>query len=82
MDMFAPESREKIELYREKHIFSDKIEKELLRKLDAGQETFPDMITCPVQSCRNPIKVEVKVEMIELSCTNCGWNRLIKKQKS
>jgi hypothetical protein len=82
MDMFAPESRENIELYREKNIFSDKVEKELLRKLNMGQETFPNMVTCPVQSCRNPIKVDVKEDMIELTCTNCGWSRLLHKQKS
>ena len=81
MDMFAPESREQFEKYKENQIFSEKMEKQIKDKLKNGQEIMPDIIVCPNKGCRNPLKVDIKKDVIELYCANCGWEKKIKKDK-
>jgi len=81
MDMLAPEQRERTELYREKREFSPIMEKQIVDRLAQGQETFPDIITCPTKSCRNPLTVKNEKEYLDLACGNCGWTKRIYKQK-
>jgi hypothetical protein len=81
MDMFAPEQRERTELYRVKREFSPLMEKQIHDRLAQGQETFPDIITCPNRSCRNPLVVTNEKEFLNLTCGNCGWSKRIYKQK-
>lgn len=79
MDLFAPESRESFEKYKESQKFSEKIEKDLLRSLAEDKEVISDIISCPISSCRNPLKVQIRKNEIELLCSNCGWQKIIKK---
>lgn len=81
MDMFAPEQGERTELYREKREFSPLMEEKIQAQLAQGQETFPDIITCPNKSCRNPLKVKNEKDFLDLACGNCGWSKRIYKQK-
>ena len=82
MSMFAPEQGERTELYREKREFSSIIEKQITDRLEQDQETFPDIITCPTGSCRNPLNIKNEKEYLDLTCGNCGWTKRIYKQKN
>ncbi|MFH1712553.1 MAG: hypothetical protein ABH846_04965 [Patescibacteria group bacterium] len=81
MDLFAPEQREDVERYREKQKYSDVIEHKIVDRLAAGQEKFPDIITCPNDSCRSPVKVEVLDDEFRVICPNCGWQKVVKRKK-
>lgn len=81
MDVFAPESRESFEKYKENQVFSSEMEKQIKEKLKKGYETIPEIIVCPSKDCRNPVKVEIKEDVIKLFCPNCGWQKEIIKNK-
>jgi hypothetical protein len=40
-----------------------------------------DVVTCPVSSCRNALSVEVQPDRVSLSCANCGWSKVIKREE-
>ncbi|MBI2550887.1 hypothetical protein HYV73_00895 [Candidatus Uhrbacteria bacterium] len=79
MNVFNPEMKEFSESGFEAKKFSPDIEKKLLKALDKGKETFPDLIQCPNRQCGNPLKIEMRQESILLYCTNCGWERMLKR---
>lgn len=78
MGALNPEFKEERESIFEAKKFSREYEKKLLDVLDSGNERFPDIIQCPVDSCRNPLTVHVHSDMIHVVCTNCGWEQVIK----
>ena len=80
--MFAPESQEQFEKYKENQIFSEKMEKQIKDKLKNGLESMPDIIVCPNKGCRNPLKVDIKKDIILLFCSNCGWERTIENNRN
>ncbi|MBU0624937.1 hypothetical protein KKF05_01195 [Patescibacteria group bacterium] len=75
-----PENRERSELYWEKRRLSENIIQKIVERFETGQDTMPDLITCPIQSCRYPLRVEFLTDRIELSCTNCEFRQTIKKE--
>jgi len=79
MNTFNPEARESKEKYYEFSKFSENMEKKLLEVLKANREVFPDLVTCPKQSCRTPVTVNIKKEFIELLCPKCGWSKIIQQ---
>ncbi|MBU0614297.1 hypothetical protein KJ766_03395 [Patescibacteria group bacterium] len=76
-----PEYREQRESFFEQKRFSPEAKKKLLKALNSGKETFADIIQCPNEFCQNPLKVEVKKDSIRVSCTNCGWEQIIKRSE-
>ncbi|MFH1046859.1 MAG: hypothetical protein V1738_01025 [Patescibacteria group bacterium] len=74
-------NRENKELYWEKRRLSERIEHDLLGRLESGKETMPDMITCPNESCRYPLTVKFFADWVELSCQNCEYRQIIRKNK-
>lgn len=80
MSIFDPENRESLETYREARELSKKTEASLREALEAGADTVADIVGCPNAQCRCPLKVDVQEELIELSCSNCGFSDVIKKQ--
>ncbi len=78
--MTDPErNRENKELHWEKRRLAERIEKDLRERLNAGKETMPDMVTCPNQSCRYPLRVKFFGDRVEVTCQNCDFRRIIKK---
>ena len=81
MSVFNPEMKEFSESGFEAKKFSPDMEKKLLKALDDGKEKFPDLIECPNKVCGNPLKVEMRDGFVRVYCTNCGWERLLRKIK-
>jgi hypothetical protein len=79
MSVFNPELREDRESKWETNRFSPDLQKKLLKALDDGKDRFPDIVQCPNQSCGNPLKIEMLVDLIYIYCTNCGWENYLKK---
>jgi predicted nucleic acid-binding Zn ribbon protein len=75
-----PEVREHREIRYEKNKFSREKEKKLLKILDEGKETFPDIIQCPNQKCGNVLTVQKLSDSILLMCKNCGWESVLKRE--
>ena len=73
------ESREDKESYFEHNHFSEHIESTLKKILKNGAEVYPDIVTCPIASCRNPVKIEIRSDEVELVCPNCGWHKIVRK---
>ena len=73
MSVFDPELKENKETNFELNKFSSDFEKKLLLALKQGKEKFPDIIQCPIRTCGNPLKIEMREDSIFLKCTNCNW---------
>lgn len=80
MSVFNPELREYRESNFEANRFSPDTQRKLLKALDDGRESFPDIVQCPNPSCGNPLKVEMKVDSIFVYCTNCGWQNILQRR--
>ncbi|HCC22127.1 hypothetical protein A2480_00860 [Candidatus Uhrbacteria bacterium RIFOXYC2_FULL_47_19] len=72
--------REQTETYWEKRRLNESIEHELLTKLETGQECMPDIISCPVASCRCPLIVSFLVDRVELVCSSCGFHQTLTRE--
>lgn len=72
-----PEIRETSELYFEKNRLSEKIQERLLAHFAKGQETYPDLIICPISTCRHPMGIHAEQEEIILLCPHCGYSNKI-----
>lgn len=72
MSVFNPEMKEFSESGFEAKKFSPDTER-LLKALNDGKETFPDLIECPNKQCGNPLRVERHGDSFRVYCTNCGW---------
>jgi hypothetical protein len=81
MSVFNPELKEFRETNFEANKFSSDSEKKLLVALDAGKQTYPDIIQCPNKSCGIPLKIEMQKDSIHIYCTNCGWEHVLQKVK-
>ena len=79
VDMSIEIDRERTETYWEKRRLNENVEHDLLAKLEAGQESMPDVISCPVASCRCPLTVNFLADRIELACSNCGFRQTVKR---
>lgn len=79
MSVFNPELREYRESNFEANKFSYDVERKLQKALDQNKEVFPDIIQCPNRSCGCPVRVEMKTDLIRISCGSCGWERIIKR---
>lgn len=81
MSLFDPEQKEHRETRYEKNKFSREKEKMLLKALDEGKETFPDIVQCPIQKCGNPLNIQKRADSLVLRCKNCGWESVLRKGK-
>lgn len=79
MSVFNPELREHRESTWEANKFSPDLQEKLLKALDDGKDRFPDIVQCPIESCGNPLKVEMQVDSVHVYCTNCGWESYLKR---
>jgi hypothetical protein len=79
--MFSPEEKETIESGWERKGFKENLESSILNRWNAGFDTFPDPIQCPVRACKNPLKVEIRDKILLIYCTNCGFEQIIKRHK-
>lgn len=75
--MFASEFKENRESMFESRKFTQDIEAEIQRALKNKKERFPDIITCPIQTCGTPVTVELKDDEAVLRCPHCGWSTVI-----
>lgn len=82
MSVFNPELREEREGFFEAKYFSPDFEKRLLKALDLGKETFPDIVLCPNSSCGNPLKIRFLEDAVIAWCVSCGWEQLLKRDPS
>ncbi|MEK7620334.1 MAG: hypothetical protein AAB413_03810 [Patescibacteria group bacterium] len=82
MSVFNPELREERESFFEAKHFSPDFEKRLLKALDQGKETFPDIVLCPNKSCGCPLKVQFLEDAVRAWCPQCGWEQLLVRDPS
>ncbi|OGL66986.1 hypothetical protein A2856_00630 [Candidatus Uhrbacteria bacterium RIFCSPHIGHO2_01_FULL_63_20] len=78
MSVFAPESREKGESGFEARNLSKKIEQDVKRAIQQKKERFLDIVSCPIQSCGTPVRIEMRGDEAVLVCPNCGWRTTIR----
>ena len=81
MSVFNPELKENRESHFEANRFSPDLTRKLLKALDEGKEKYSDIIQCPVVACRNPLKIEMRKDSVLLKCTNCGLERVLRREK-
>lgn len=77
MSVFNPEVKELRESNFETNKFSLEIERKLQQLLSSDQERFPEIVQCPNTACGCPVNIKRMDEEIIISCSNCGWNRVI-----
>ncbi len=75
----SPEIKETSELYFEKNRLSEKIQNRLLDHFAKGQETYPDLVICPIPICRHPLGIQKENEDIILLCPHCGYTNRISR---
>tara|TARA_B100001964_G_C14125125_1_gene550173 strand:+ start:595 stop:846 length:252 start_codon:yes stop_codon:yes gene_type:complete len=80
MSIFNLEYKEDRESLFEANKFSPETEKKLFEAMKNKKETFPDVVQCPNASCGCPLKVDIQEDLIRLSCSSCGWERLVTNQ--
>lgn len=80
MSVFKPELKEYRESGFEANKFSPDLTRKLLKALDEGREKYSDIVQCPVEACGNPLKVEMREDSVLLKCTNCGLERVLRKE--
>ncbi len=71
--------RERKESYFERRRLSESMERDLLRALEIGRDSMPDIISCPAASCRNPLQVRFLEDRVELICPNCEFRQTVKR---
>ncbi len=81
MSIFSPEEKEGIESGWERKKFNESLDKSIVSRFNAGFDNFPDPVVCPVRSCKNPLKIEIRSNTLRLFCANCGFERIIRKRK-
>ncbi len=79
MDVFNPELGELSESKFGENKFSSDNEKKLQKAIDEDKETFPDIIQCPQPTCGFPLKLRKMTNHIRVFCSNCGWEKIVKK---
>ncbi|MFH2063496.1 MAG: hypothetical protein ABIJ46_05110 [bacterium] len=69
--------RERTETYWEKRRLSERMIGDLRRRLESGQDFMPDVVSCPVASCRCPLTVSFRPDRVELACSGCGFRQTV-----
>jgi len=72
-----PEFREEREWDFEKRRLAPEMEKRLRKALESKKGVFADIVLCPNRSCGTPLKVEILEDVVQVSCSACGFTRLI-----
>lgn len=75
-------NRERKESYFEKRRLNESMAHDLLQALETGRDSMPDIVSCPVSSCRNPLNVRFLDDHVEVVCPNCGFRNELKQNGS